>query len=436
MTEISKNKTEVIVVGGGPAGIACAVTVARAGHEVVLIERGSFAGSKNVFGGAIYAQPTREIFPDFEKDAPIERLNVAHKFAILGEDDSTMISYRRKDTDNPSYSVIRGKFDRWMAEQAKKEGVILVEETVVRELLIQDEKVVGVKTELEEYYADIVVLADGVNSLLAKQIGFREKIEPKDVALSVKEVIKLGREKINERFNITDDEGCIYEIFGGPMLGMLGLGFIYTNKESVSIGLGVGLDAVCEKNLKPYEVLEELKKHPAIAPLIKDGELLEYSAHLIPEGGYKKIPTLFGAGVMIAGDAAMLVNNLHWEGTNLAMISGKIAGETALKALARGDFSEKMLSRYQKELENSFVMKDLKTYRNLMDEAHNRSESFMDYYLREVNGFFRMFTTVDSIPKREKFRKFIFDFIKKRNIIELIKDAFSAFKLLWSILIK
>ena len=436
MTEISKNKTEVIVVGGGPAGIACAVTVARAGHEVVLIERGSFAGSKNVFGGAIYAQPTREIFPDFEKDAPIERLNVAHKFAILGEDDSTMISYRRKDTDNPSYSVIRGKFDRWMAEQAKKEGVILVEETVVRELLIQDEKVVGVKTELEEYYADIVVLADGVNSLLAKQIGFREKIEPKDVALSVKEVIKLGREKINERFNITDDEGCIYEIFGGPMLGMLGLGFIYTNKESVSIGLGVGLDALCEKNLKPYEVLEELKKHPAIAPLIKDGELLEYSAHLIPEGGYKKIPTLFGAGVMIAGDAAMLVNNLHWEGTNLAMISGKIAGETALKALVRGDFSEKMLSRYQKELENSFVMKDLKTYRNLMDEAHNRSESFMDYYLREVNGFFRMFTTVDSIPKREKFRKFIFDFIKKRNIIELIKDAFSAFKLLWSILIK
>lgn len=436
MTEISKNKTEVIVVGGGPAGIACAVTVARAGHEVILIERGSFAGSKNVFGGAIYAQPTREIFPNFEKDAPIERLNVEHKYAILGEDDSTVIAYRHKDSENPSYSVIRGKFDRWMAEQAKKEGVILVEETVVRELLIEDEKVVGVKTELEEYYADIVVLADGVNSLLAKQIGFREKIEPKDVALSVKEVIKLGREKINERFNITDDEGCIYEIFGGPMLGMLGLGFIYTNKESVSIGLGVGLDALCEKNLKPYEVLEELKKHPAIAPLIKDGELLEYSAHLIPEGGYKKIPTLFGAGVMIAGDAAMLVNNLHWEGTNLAMISGKIAGETALKALARGDFSEKMLSRYQKELENSFVMKDLKTYRNLMDEAHNRSESFMDYYLREVNGFFRMFTTVDSIPKREKFRKFIFDFIKKRNIIELIKDAFSAFKLLWSILIK
>ena len=436
MTDTGKNKTEVIVVGGGPAGIACAVTIARAGHEVILIERGNFAGSKNVFGGAIYAQPTREVFPDFEKEAPVERLNVEHKYAILGEDDSTVISYRHKDAENPSYSVIRGKFDRWMAEQAKKEGVIIVEETVVRELLIENEKVVGVKTELEDYFADIVVLADGVNSLLARQIGFRKTIEPKDVALSVKEVIKLDKEKINERFNLSDDEGCIYEIFGGPMLGMLGLGFIYTNKESLSIGLGIGLDELCERNLKPYEVLDALKSHPSIAPLIKDGELLEYSAHLIPEGGYKKLPTLFGAGVMIAGDAAMLVNNLHWEGTNLAMISGKLAGETAVRALARGDFSENMLSRYQKELENSFVMKDLKTYRNLMDEAHKRNESFMGYYLKEVNGFFDMFTTVDSIPKREKYRKFIFDFIKKRNIIELFKDAISAFKLLWSILIK
>ena len=436
MTDTGKNKTEVIVVGGGPAGIACAVTIARAGHEVILIERGNFAGSKNVFGGAIYAQPTREVFPDFEKEAPVERLNVEHKYAILGEDDSTVISYRHKDAENPSYSVIRGKFDRWMAEQAKKEGVIIVEETVVRELLIENEKVVGVKTELEDYFADIIVLADGVNSLLAKQIGFRKTIEPKDVALSVKEVIKLDKEKINERFNLSDDEGCIYEIFGGPMLGMLGLGFIYTNKESLSIGLGIGLDELCERNLKPYEVLDALKSHPSIAPLIKDGELLEYSAHLIPEGGYKKLPTLFGAGVMIAGDAAMLVNNLHWEGTNLAMISGKLAGETAVRALVRGDFSENMLSRYQKELENSFVMKDLKTYRNLMDEAHNRNESFMGYYLKEVNGFFNMFTTVDSIPKREKYRKFIFDFIKKRNIIELFKDAISAFKLLWSILIK
>ena len=436
MDGIRTNKTEVIVVGGGPAGIASAITIARAGHEVILIERGSFSGSKNVFGGAIYAQPTREIFPNFEQEAPIERLNIEHKFAILGKEDSTTISYRHKDLETPSYTVIRGKFDRWMADEARKAGVIIAEETVVKELLIKNEQVIGVKTELEEYYSDIVILADGVNSLLAKQIGFRDKIEPQDVALSVKEVIKLDKEKINERFNLTDEEGCIYEIFGGPMEGILGLGFLYTNKESISIGLGVGLDALSQENLRPYELLDALKQHPTIAPLIKDGELLEYSAHLIPEGGYKKIPTLSGAGVMIVGDAAMLVNNMHWEGTNLAMISGKLAGETAITALSKGDFSEKMLSKYPEALEKSFVMKDLYAYRNLMDEAHNRSESFMGYYLKQVNGFFNMFTTVDSIPKRQKFRKFIFDFIKKRNIIELFKDALSAFKLFWSILIK
>ncbi len=432
-----QNKTEVIVVGGGPAGIACAVTIARAGHEVILIERGRFAGSKNVFGGAIYTQPTREIFPEFEKTAPLERKNIEHKYAILGKDDSTIISYRKKHEDPVSYSVIRGKFDRWMAEEAKKEGVILVEETVVRELIVENETVIGVKTELENYYANIVILADGVNSLLAKQIGLRETIEPKDVAISVKEVLKLDKEKINDRFNIADDEGCIYELFGGPMLGKLGLGFIYTNKDTITIGLGITLDEFGEDDSRPpYELLDNLKSHPSIAPLIKDSELLEYSAHLIPEGGYKKIPTLCGAGVMIVGDAAMLVNNLHWEGTNLAMISGKIAGETAVVALSKGDFSENSLIRYQNELEKTFIIKDLKTYKDLMDVMHAQKTSYLDYYLRKINSFFEMFTSVNSKPKRELYWNFIKNYFKEKNPKEILKDFGYAVKLLWGILIK
>ena len=431
-----ENKVDVIVVGGGPAGISCAVTIARAGKQVVLIERGKFSGSKNVFGGAIYAQPTREVFPDFEKTAPIERKTVEHKYAILGKDDATVISYKKKHEDAVSYSVIRGKFDRWMAEEASKEGVVLVEETVVRELIVEDGCVKGVKTELEDYNCDIVILADGVNSLLAKQIGLRGDLTPHDVALSVKEVIKLPPEIINERFNVNSDEGCIYEIFGGPMLGMLGLGFMYTNKESVSIGLGITLSDLIEKSLKPYELLDKLKEHPQIAPLIKDGELLEYSAHLIPEGGFKKIPIVFGAGVMVCGDAASFVNNLHWEGTNLAMISGKLAGETAVIALGKGDFSEHALSRYQQELEDSFIMKDLRTYKDLMSGIGERASEFLGYYPEKINSFFEMFTSVDSVPKRKKYRDFIKAFFTERNISELFKDIWSAVKLLWSILIK
>ena len=434
--ENEENKTEVIVVGGGPAGISCAITLARAGKQVILIERGKFSGSKNVFGGAIYAQPTREIFPDFEENAPLERKNIEHKYALLGEEDATVISYKKRHENPVSYTVIRGKFDRWMADEAKKAGVILVEETVVRELIVQDGFVKGVRTELEDYYSDIVVLADGVNSLLAKQIGLRGDLTPEDVALSVKEVIKLPQEVINERFHVNDDEGCIYEIFGGPMLGMLGLGFLYTNKNSVSIGLGVTLSELIEKGIRPYDLLDKLKSHPEIAPLIKDGELQEYSAHLIPEGGYKKVPLLFGAGVMVCGDAAMFVNNMHWEGTNLAMISGKLAGETAVIALGKQDFSETALAHYQEELENSFIIKDLRTYQDLMGGIQERVEEFLGYYPKKINSFFEMFTSVDSVPKREKYHKFIKSIFTDRKISELFKDFWTAVKLLWSILIK
>ena len=432
MTE--NKKTDVIVVGAGPAGISCAITIARAGKKVVLNERGSFAGSKNVFGGAIYTQPTKEIFPDFETSAPLERRNVEHKFAILGEDDSTVVSYKNKTETAGSYTVIRAKFDRWMAEEAKKAGVYLVEKTVVKELLTENSKVTGVRTELEDYCADIVILADGVNSLLAKQIGLREDIQPKDVALSVKEVIKLDKNIINDRFNISDDEGCIYEIFGGPMLGMLGLGFMYTNRNSITIGLGITLSELVERGIRPYDMLEELKKHPTVAPLIKGGELEEYSAHLIPEGGYNKVPKLFADGVMIAGDAAMLVNNLHWEGTNLAMISGKLAAETALESLNKNDFSAKTLRLYEEKLKNSFVMKDLKTYKDLMDIAHKKSDAFLDYYLRTVNGFFKMFTSVDSVPKRQKYYNFVGTFFKERKFMNIISDILHGIRLLWSIL--
>lgn len=428
-----ENKTDVIVVGAGPSGIACAITLARAGKEVVLIERGMFSGSKNVFGGAIYTQPTKEIFPNFEEEAPLERRNIEHNYILMGEADSTTITYRKND--NSSYSVIRGKFDRWAANEAKKAGVILVEETVVRELIKKKNKVIGVKTELEEYYADIVVLADGVNSLLAKQIGLRKNIETKDVALSVKEVIKLDKDVINQRFRVKDGEGSICELFGGPMLGILGLGFLYTNTDSVTIGLGITINDLVEKQYRPYEVLEKLKQHPTIAPLIEGGTLKEYSAHLIPEGGYKKVPKLCENGVMVVGDAGMLVNNLHWEGTNLAMISGKLAGETAIKALECGDFSKKSLSNYEIALKNSFVMKDLKTYKELMDVCHCRQKAFLSYYFKKINSFFEMFTSVNSIPKREGYWKFIKSIFTDRKISELFKDAYAIVKLVWSILV-
>lgn len=428
-----KQKTEVIVVGGGPAGISAAITIARAGKKVILIERGSFSGSKNVFGGAIYTQPTKELFPDFEASAPLERKIVSHKYVMRTPKESVSIEYSSQE-DSVGYSVIRSKFDRWMALEAQKEGVILVTETLVSDLIIKENKIVGIKTELEEYFADIVILADGVNSLLAKQAGLRKEIKPKDVALGVKEVIKLSKEKIEERFNLNEGEGCVHELFGDPMLGMLGLGYLYTNKDTISIGIGIGLDELAKHKLKPYDLLEQLKNHPSVQPLLKDGELVEYCAHLIPEGGYKKIPKLYTDGALVVGDSAMLVNNLHWEGTNLAMISGKFAGETAIIALEKNDFSSNSLSLYQKKIEKSFIIKDLKTYKNLMDIAHSREESYLGYYPKKIVEFFKMFTSVDSVEKRKKYHGFIKSIFTDRSISELFKDAIGFIRLIFGVL--
>lgn len=437
---MEREVVDVVIVGAGPAGIAAAMTLAKAGKEVVVLERGDFPGSKNVFGGAIYAQPTAEIYPNFWEEAPVERHNIEHRFGLLGTNDGTVIGYKNdehaKDGHYNSFSVMRGKWDKWCAEQAEEAGAFIVPQTLVTDIIIEDGKVVGVKTEQEEFYSKIVILADGVNSLLAKKIGIHDELKPVDVALGVKEVITLPRQVIEDRFNLEGDSGVIYTIIGGPMQEMLGLGFIYTNIDSVVVGLGVSLEELKKRQLKPYDLLNQLKEHPVIRPLIRGGELGEYSAHLIPEGGYNSIPKLCIDGLMIAGDAAMLVNNIHWEGTNLAMISGKLAAETAIDAIEKDDFTVNTLALYKKKLDESFIMKDMKTYKNVMGFAEHNAKVFMGLYPRKVNEFLNNFITVDSVPKREKYLTFIKNFIKDRPISKLVGDGMKFVKLAGGILLK
>lgn len=427
------NKVDVIVVGAGPAGVSAAITIARGGKKVVLVERGNCSGAKNMYGGVIYSHAAEEIFPNY-KEAPIERFINNHSYVLMSEYDSTTISYKNSLEEEVSFIALRAKWDKWCVEQAKKEGVYFAPDTLVNRLIVEEDTVIGIETDIEKFYADIVILADGVNSLLAKQVGMREVIKPKQVALGVKEVIKLPEKVIEQRFGLIDGKGVEFKLVGGPLSGIMALGFMFTNKESVAIGLGASLEDLKAKKIRPYDLLEDLKNHPAVAPYIKDGELSEYSAHLIPEGGFNSIPKLYGNGVMVTGDAAMLVNNVQFEGTNIAMFSGKYAGETALEALEKQDYSSNMLRLYEKKLQNSFVLKDLKTYRHVVDLVSDRTSSFLGYYPEKVNEFFEIFTNSNGTEKKSKYVKFTKDFFRKRSLSELFKDVITGIKLVFGVL--
>lgn len=425
---MTENKTDVIIVGAGAAGVAAAITLARAGKKVVVLERGSYAGAKNMFGGAIYDYPTQNLYPSFKENAPIERVNKTHKYMITDDNTSVTVSYNNEQSQT-SYTVIRAKWDKWCVERAVELGAYYAPLTVVRELIVNEGRVVGIKTDEEDFFADIVILADGANSLLARQIGLRKNLKDCENAIGVKEVISLPREVIEDRFNLTEDSGCVTEIIGSPMKGITGLGFIYTNKNSVSIGLGVNLDELKKHKLTPNELLNRLKEHPSIAPLIKGGELLEYSAHLIPEGGLNAMPKLYSDGVMVVGDAAMLVNNVHWEGTNLAMMSGMLAAETAIEALNANDFSAKMLSNYEKKFKETSFYKDMRTYKDTVKIIHDNAYAFLWFYPQKINEFFEMFTGSGCVPRKSLYKRFIKNIVKKRNIKGLIKDVINFVRL-------
>ena len=433
---------DAIVVGGGPAGLAAALAMAQQGMEVILIERGEYAGSKNV-GGLVYATVLNTLIPEAFQKAPIERPVSRRSIAYLGENQFMAMDWGADDWAKPpfnhTYIVNRSQFDRWFAKEVEKAGVTLIEGMVVEDLLYEGEdgarRVTGVKLRGDEIFkAPVVILAEGANCLVTAKARAALKLRggkhTQEFAVGVKEIIGLPKEKIQDRFNLAPHEGAAMDFVGVPFKGTVGGGFIYTAREAIHVGAVMRIASLVEAKRNPSEILDAFKRHPRIAPLLQGGELLEYSAHMLPEGGYAAIGELTGPGLMIVGDAAGLLNmSLYKEGTNHAMESGRYAGLAAAEAKQRGDYSRAGLAGYEQRLREGVALKDLRKYSDVPDVL-NGSPALFSLYPDKVTRLLVDYFTVSDEPKSQTQKKAVRKFLKDLPKMQFLRDVFRARKML------
>ncbi|MHB8922321.1 MAG: FAD-dependent oxidoreductase [Thermoleophilia bacterium] len=359
-----------------------------------------------MMGGLIFSHPTSEVVPEFWREAPLER-HITRRDIWLCTNDATMkASYESTDFAVEPYnafSVFRSRFDKWLSEQARDRGAYIITETLVEELIVENGRVIGVRTgrpqgDLE---ADVVIVAEGVNTFLTEKAGMSPGMKPEYLALAVKEVLSLPREKVEDRFNLEGDEGAAIEVVGEITAGIPGTGFIYTNKDTISLGVGVMLKDMVDRVGEAYSLLEQFKNQPQVRRLIAGASPREYAAHLIPEGGVHNLPQLCGNGALVVGDAAGMVNAVHTEGANLALLSGKMAAETVIHCRESGDYSARSLGRYCQLLEQSLIMKDLTEYRDVAPFLSSHAHLF-SLYPEVASAAIREFLTVDNLSKADK----------------------------------
>lgn len=422
---------DAIVVGAGPSGNAAAYTMAKEGLNVLQIERGEYAGSKNVQGAILYADALEKIIPEFREEAPLERHVIEQRMWMMDDKAHSGMHYRSDDfnEEKPNrYTILRAQFDKWFSSKVKEAGALVLYETTVTELVRDlSGKVIGVRTDRQgsPIMANVVVLAEGVNGLVGQRSGLRDELAPDTVALAVKEMHFLPRETIEARFNLSGNEGVVIEAMGTITKGMTGTGFLYTNEESISVGIGCIVSDFAETDVTPNELLEAFKNHPSIKPLLADSECKEYAAHLIPEGGYKAIPQLTGAGWIVVGDAGQFVNAVHREGSNLAMTTGRVAAETVVSLTRkREEMTAANLAAYEKRLAQSFVMKDLKKYKGIPELLHKNKGNFFGTYPRLLSQAMQTWFRVDGIDKVSKEKAIFRNFRETRTLWGMMGDAF------------
>jgi electron-transferring-flavoprotein dehydrogenase len=379
---------DVLIVGAGPAGLACAIELARlvkrdqdAGGggsdlNIAVLEKAGSLGEHSLSGAVVNPRAFRELFPELEiEDFPFRQPVSAESVYFLTEHRAQRIPTPPTMHNKGYYTASLCEIVRWLGERAEGHGINLFAGFPVDGLLVEGNAVRGVRTspagldregkptgnytEPTDLTARITVVAEGTRGLLCQ--GYREwqKIgspNPQLYALGVKEVWQTTRPL--DRVIHTLGWPLPDDAFGGSFMYPLG-------PDQVAIGLVVGLD-YHNAHLDVHELLQRMKLHPLFRPHLEGGQLLEWGAKTIPEGGFYSLSERrYGDGILLAGDAVGFVDVPSLKGIHYAMQSGIFAARTAFAALKAGDSSAGALAPYDRMINDSYVAKDLHRTRNM-----------------------------------------------------------------------
>ncbi|HEV2520502.1 MAG TPA: FAD-dependent oxidoreductase [Thermoplasmata archaeon] len=426
---------DVIVVGAGMAGASAAIRLAQGGANVLLLERGAEPGVKNLSGGILWGHDLDRILPRWWEEMPVERRIVRKRFGMLSAERSVAFEYSDPGWARPPYvahSVLRVRTDAWLAKKAEEAGASVVAGVPVERLAWEGTKVRGVVQGGETMTAPITIVADGANSRVALGSPIRPnaRLSGEATELGIKEVYALPRSTIEERFALAPGEGHAEEWVPGFFPeGVMGGGFLYTNGESLSVGLILNIGSLFGRGARSHELMESFKMHPAISARLRGAELVEYGAKLISSGWASRPASFYGDGWMVAGDAAGFVfsNGLVIQGMNYAVRSGLEAAETALSARTKHDPTAVALSEYERRLATTGILADFREFAR-MDRVKWNPRFYREYPEFATALLGRMMTETGA---RKEHARTALDAARRSARLsrwKLLRDAYSMWR--------
>ncbi len=375
---------DVLFVGGGPAGLSGAIELAKlvkrdgslGDVSIGVLEKGGALGEHNLSGAVVNPRAFRELFPDLrDADFPFGQPVSKESVYLLSKGRAMRLPTPPTMKNHGNYVASICEIVRWLGDKAEELGVDVFPGFPAESLLIDGDRVLGVRTvatgldrdgsELSNYMppvditARVTALADGTRGQLTQAYCEWQKIageNPQIFALGVKELWELKQPL--DRIIHTMGWPLPSDAFGGS--------FLYPLEPKVAaLGLVVGLDHK-RQALDVHVLLQQLKTHPLFKKYLTGGELVEWGAKTIPEGGYYAFPSrLSGNGVVMLGDAAGFVDVPSLKGIHYAMQSGIYAARAIFRALKADDTSVGMLAEYDRLVESSYISDDLYRTRNV-----------------------------------------------------------------------